>query len=292
MRIIDTHLHIWNKEEFSLPWLDGEGEVLNRTYSLEDYKNALEPDKGYEVEAAVYVEVDCARRDKEKENLFIAGCCANPGQMFAGACISGYLNEEGFKGYIDKYASEYVKGVRQVLHVPEALPGTCLGQLFVENVRYLGKKGLVFEGCVRNAELGDLYETAKACPDTTIVLNHMGIVDPDIISVQTPSEEEQQYKERWILNIRKLASLSNVVCKISGLNPKGEWSAETLKPAVDIALDYFGEDRVMFASNYPVCNIATGLSPWIEALMKITEERGSEFQNKLFRENAKRIYGL
>ena len=41
MRIIDTHLHIWNKEEFSLPWLDGEGEVLNRTYSLEDYKNAL-----------------------------------------------------------------------------------------------------------------------------------------------------------------------------------------------------------------------------------------------------------
>jgi len=179
-----------------------------------------------------------------------------------------------------------------VLHVPEALPGTCLGQLFVENVRYLGKKGLVFEGCVRNAELGDLYETAKACPDTTIVLNHMGIVDPDIISVQTPSEEEQQYKERWILNIRKLASLSNVVCKISGLNPKGEWSAETLKPAVDIALDYFGEDRVMFASNYPVCNIATGLSPWIEALMKITEGRGSEFQNKLFRENAKRIYGL
>ena len=94
MRIIDTHLHIWNKEEFSLPWLDGEGEVLNRTYSLEDYKNALEPDKGYEVEAAVYVEVDCARRDKEKENLFIAGCCANPGQLFAGACISGYLNEE------------------------------------------------------------------------------------------------------------------------------------------------------------------------------------------------------
>ena len=81
--------------------------------------------------------------------------------MFAGACISGYLNEEGFKEYIDKYASEYVKGVRQVLHVPEALPGTCLGQLFVENVRYLGKKGLVFEGCVRNAELGDLYETAK-----------------------------------------------------------------------------------------------------------------------------------
>ena len=36
---------------------------------------------------------------KEKENLFIAGCCANPGQLFAGACISGYLNEEGLRVY-------------------------------------------------------------------------------------------------------------------------------------------------------------------------------------------------
>ena len=55
MKIIDTHLHIWNLEELSLPWLSGEGPVLNRTYTLEDYKNALGADPEYEVEAAVYV---------------------------------------------------------------------------------------------------------------------------------------------------------------------------------------------------------------------------------------------
>lgn len=74
-----------------------------------------------------------------------------------------------------------VKGVRQVLHVPEALPGTCLGEVFLENVRWLGEHGLVYEGCVRNGELGDLYEMARSCPGTIIVLDHMGIVDPDII---------------------------------------------------------------------------------------------------------------
>lgn len=292
MKIIDTHLHIWNKEEFTLPWLDGEGEILDRTYTLKDYENALEADKGYEVEAAVYVEVDCARQDKERENLFITGCCADPGQLFAGACISGCLNEAGFKEYVERFASPYVKGVRQVLHVPQALPGTCLGQQFLDNVRFLGEKGLVFEGCVRCRELGDLYETARACPGTVIVLNHMGIVDPDIISRENPTELERQYRDTWIQNLKKIASLPNVVCKISGLNPAGAWTDDTLRPAVDIALDSFGPDRVMYASNFPVCNVATGLSPWIQSLMRITAPRGAEFQKKLFYENAKRIYRL
>ena len=41
MEIIDTHLHIWDLDKFSLPWLDDEGEILNRTYLLEDYKKSL-----------------------------------------------------------------------------------------------------------------------------------------------------------------------------------------------------------------------------------------------------------
>ena len=292
MKIIDTHVHIWKKEEFSLPWLETAGEILNRTYTLEDYSKSLVQGRGYEVESAIYIEVDCAEADKERENCFITRCCEEPEQLFHGACISGTLNANGFEDYLNRFASPHIKGVRQVLHVQEALPGTCLGEDFVKNVHVLGERGLVFEGCVRNSELGDLYELAKSCPDTVIVLNHMGIVDPDIISSENPTEVEKAYKDAWIENMENLASAPNVVCKISGLNPVGGWSIETLRAPVDIALDCFGEDRVMFASNFPVCNLATGLSPWIEALMGITERRGAQFQNKLFYENAKRIYRL
>lgn len=97
--------------------------------------------------------------------------------------------------------------------MPEALPGTCLGEAFLENVRWLGENGLVYEGCVRNGELGDLCEMARSCPGTTIVLDHMGIVDPDIISRENPSEEETAYRAAWIENIKRLAALPNVVCK-------------------------------------------------------------------------------
>ena len=103
MKIIDTHLHIWNLEELSLPWLSGEGPVLNRTYTLEDYENALGSDPAYQVEAAVYVEVDSARTDKDRENAFIIGCCADGESLFRGAILSGYLNEDGFKEYMGRY---------------------------------------------------------------------------------------------------------------------------------------------------------------------------------------------
>ena len=56
MEIIDTHLHIWDLDKFSLPWLDDEGEILNRTYLLEDYKKSL--GENYQISKAVYVEVD------------------------------------------------------------------------------------------------------------------------------------------------------------------------------------------------------------------------------------------
>ena len=69
MEIIDTHLHIWDLDKFSLPWLDDEGEILNRTYLLEDYKKSL--GENYQISKAVYVEVDSAQDQKDKENEFI-----------------------------------------------------------------------------------------------------------------------------------------------------------------------------------------------------------------------------
>lgn len=291
MEIIDTHLHIWDLEKFSLPWLDNEGEILNRTYSLEDYEASK--GKDYPVSKAVYVEIDSAKDQKDKENEHIIEVCDRSDNVIDSAIISGDLTTKDFKTYIDKY-SEFncIKGVRQVLHVPSAAPGTCLMPDFIENVRYLGTKGLVYEGCVRNGELGDLYELAKQCPDTTIVLDHMGIVDPDIISEQNPSLDEKAYKEKWIYYMKQISKLPNVYCKISGLNPKAQWDVETLREPVNIAIDSFGEDKIMFASNFPVLHVAMSLEQWLNALTEIVKDRPESLKRKLFADNAKKVYKL
>ena len=95
MEIIDTHLHIWDLDKFSLPWLDDEGEILNRTYLLEDYKKSL--GENYQISKAVYVEVDSAQDQKDKENEYIIDVCNDPDKVIEGAIISGDLTQKEFK---------------------------------------------------------------------------------------------------------------------------------------------------------------------------------------------------
>lgn len=293
MNIIDTHVHVWDLDNYRLPWLDGEGPVLKRTWTTDDYAACLDESHGYHVEQAVYIEVDMAHDERERENELACKMVADPSCVYGAACISGNLDEPGFDEYITKWAAcPEIRGLRQVLHVPSAAPGTCLEPGFLANVRRLGELGLVFEGCVRCPELGDLVTVAKECPDTTIVLNHMGIVDADIMGAANPTEDERAYQEAWKRNMAQIGQLPNVVCKVSGLNPMKEWSTESLSRAVDVALDAFDADKVMFASNFPVLHVDMTLDEWICAMLQITEGLDADDRAALFVENARRVYGL
>lgn len=293
MNIVDTHVHVWDLDNYRLPWLDGEGPVLKRTWTTGDYASCLDESHGYHVEQAVYIEVDMAHDERERENELACKMVSDPSCVYGAACISGNLDEPGFDEYITKWAARpEIRGLRQVLHVPSAAPGTCLEPGFLANVRRLGELGLVFEGCVRCPELGDLVTVAKECPDTTIVLNHMGIVDADIMGATNPTEDERAYQDAWKRNMAQIGQLPNVVCKVSGLNPMKERSCESLSRAVDVALDAFDADRVMFASNFPVLHVAMTLDEWICAMLEMTEGLPASDREALFSGNAKRVYGL
>jgi len=85
------------------------------------------------------------------------------------------------------------------------------------------------------------------------------------------------------------------VCKISGIvarMPKGEWQPEQLAPVIDHCLDAFGPDRVMFASDWPVCTLGASLREWVEALKQIVSDRPPAEQRKLFHDNAVKFYRL
>lgn len=293
MNIIDTHVHVWDLDNYRLPWLDGEGPTLKRAWSVSDYAACQDESHGYHVEQAVYIEVDMAHDERERENELACKMVSDPSCIYGAACISGNLDEPGFDEYIERWvAHPQVRGLRQVLHVPSAAPGTCLKPEFLANVRKLGELGLVFEGCVRCPELGDLVTVAKECPDTTIVLNHMGIVDADIMGAENPTADERAYQDAWKRNMAQIGKLPNVVCKVSGLNPMKPWSTESLSRAVDVALDAFDADKVMFASNFPVLHVAMSLDEWICQMLKMTESLDGPAREALFAENARRVYGL
>ena len=292
IQIIDTHLHIWDLSRFTLPWLEN-APLLKQSYLLADYLSAMDQADTYQIVKAVYVEVDVTKEQKELENKYIIQLGHENTNIIAAASISADLSKVDTKQYVDQYGKDaVVKGVRHVLHVSSSLPKACLSPVFIDNVRYLPKRNLLFEACMKTDELEDLHTLAKACPETTIVLNHMGSVDPHIISKKQPTQSEQAYKDKWQINIANLSRLSNVVCKISGLNPSANWDHSTLEPSIEYCFEAFGEERIMFGSNYPVCNLSTGLDPWIQALIQITRHKSKIFCENLFYNNAARIYGL
>ncbi|MCY4603958.1 MAG: amidohydrolase family protein, partial [Gemmatimonadetes bacterium] len=246
----------------------------------------------------VYMEVDVAAAQHIAEAEFVAGLCRADDNPMAGAVIGGSPGEEGFCAYIDRFKNEdAIKGVRQVLHVPDAKPGHCLQESFVRDVQYLGEIGMSFDLCLRPGELGDVVGLVDQCPDTLFIVDHCGNADPQIVNgaaEHDPANPFSHTKEQWQHDMAALAEREHVVCKISGIiarAPAG-WSADTLAPTVNHCLDSFGSDRVVFGGDWPVCNFGASLGAWVAALREIVSGRPDKEQAKLLAGNAERLYGL
>ena len=294
--IVDTHQHMWNLAQFALPWLEGEGmEPLRKNYLMSDYLAAAE---GAGIARTVYMEVDVAAAQRIAEAEFVAGLCRADDNPMAAAVIGGSPGEEGFRAYIDRFkGNDFIKGVRLVLHVPDAEPGRCLQERFVRDVQYLGEIGMSFDLCLRPSELGDAVGLVDQCPDTLFIVDHCGNADPQIVNGAAeydPANPFSHTKEQWQRDMVALGAREHVVCKISGIiarAPAG-WSADTLAPTVNHCLDSFGPDRVVFGGDWPVCNFGASLGAWVAALREIVSGRPEEAQAKLLAGNAERLYGL
>ena len=83
-------------------------------------------------------------------------------------------------------------------------------------------------------------------------------------------------------------------CKISGIGARAEtgWNPGTLAPTVNACLDAFGEERVVFGGDWPVCTLGSSLAQWVATLKEIIAKRPTEMQEKLFSLNAEQLYQL
>ena len=101
--------------------------------------------------------------------------------------------------------------------------------------------------------------------------------------------------EPWASQMRELAALPNAVCKISGVATEANhdsWAVEDIRPYVIHALESFGEDRVVFGSDWPVATLAVNYRRWVETLSELTSDWSDAARAKLFRENARRFYRI
>ncbi len=279
--IIDTHVHLWNPTRLRMPWLDG-NILLNRPYTVEAYQ---EQTGGLPIESMVFIEcgVESSLAYQEAE-WAVAQAQKEPRLqgIVAAAPIEFGLRSRAYLEALLILDSR-IKGVRRNLQDEEDLQ-FCLSPDFVEGVQLLSDYHLSFDLCIRHWQLPSVIALVRRCPDTQVILDHLG--KPDV---------RNHLFEPWRSQLRELAALPNVVCKISGLVTEADlatWKADDLAPYIMHVLEVFGEDRIAFGSDWPVMLQAADYVRRVETLQAFTTTLPHSTQRKLWSENARRFYRL
>lgn len=258
MRVVDSHLHMWDPWQLKYEWLQG---PLNHIFAAEELFEEQLPD--VEEEVAIFVQAGTVEADYLPEIAWVEEIADAAGVV---AIVAGAALDRGAEteDHLDLLAaSPRVIGVRHLLQgEPDGFART---EAFLAGARELPGRRLTFDACVRAEQIRDVIALGEAVPELRIVLDHLGkpAVGTDAAPLR-PSAE-------WLRDLAELGSRPHTYVKLSGLpeESKGRWSAEQLTPFLDAALDAFGAERLMWGSDWPVVNLAGGYARWRDAALRL-----------------------
>jgi predicted TIM-barrel fold metal-dependent hydrolase len=278
MKILDTHQHLWELTRFRYAWCE-QIAGLHRSFTQDDYEADA---AGTGIDGSIFVEADVDQEFLSSEAQWALSLAADEsgGSLpIVGVVAAVRPESPDFARQIELIANEKLKGVRRLLQAePDALSKE---STFRRHVRMLGDYGLSFDICMLDHQLPLAIELVDSCPGVSFTLDHAG----------NPGTEPDRF-ELWRNNLQRLAERENVSCKISGLMPVSGRLPELqfLRQVINHVVESFGWDRVMFGSDWPLCTLASSLKGWVDLALDLTQQFGRDNQQKLFRENAERIY--
>jgi predicted TIM-barrel fold metal-dependent hydrolase len=181
-------------------------------------------------------------------------------------------------------------------------PGLMTHPDFVAGLHELARRDLSFDATVFHHQLSELAKLAAACPDVQIILCHMGLAVADRADPQARGRAFAQWRE----NLLRLARHPNVYCKIGGLgtsywgfgfeerhDPIGYQELANLwAPYVHCAIELFGTNRCMMASNFPNDGRNVGFLPLWNAYKHIASSYSTSERRALFHDTAQKVYRI
>ncbi len=317
--ICDPHHHFWDFRAQRIPY---------QRYLLHELSADI--NSGHNVVSTVFIEARSMYRSGGPEEMrpvgeveFVQGLAAasasglyGPGR--AAAAIVGHANlnlGERVEPVLEALRTASPNRFRGIRHsvtwdpdpeVANTAAHKIEGQLASDNfragARVLARMGLSLEGWLFFPQLPELADLAKAIPDLTIILNHIG----GLLRVGPYANRDEEVLAIWRSGIAAVAECPNVIVKLGGIGmprtgfdwyarvePIGsEELAESMSPFMTYCIERFGPDRCMFESNFPVDKVAYSYNVMYNAFKRLSKGYSAAERAAMFHDTAVRVYRI
>ena len=249
MQRIDSHQHFWRYSKAEYGWIDDTMAVLRRDFLPADLRPLLD---GARIDGCIAVQAP----QTLAETRFLLDLSDRHPWILG---VVGWVDLRS--PTIDSEIHSLAKHPRLVgvRHIAQSEPDRFLtAPDFLRGIATLATHRLSYDVLIYPRQLPAAIELVGHFPQQTFVLDHCA--KPDLRSGEL---------EGWRQHMKLLAQAPNVFCKLSGLATEAHWQTwtlDTLRPAVEFVLERFGSKRVLFGSDWPVCQCATTYARWVESV--------------------------
>lgn len=277
IRVIDSHLHLWDRGISDYAWLGpGHGEL----YDDFGAERALQELAVAGIDMAVLVQAD----DSVADTRYLLGV-ADSFDFVAGVVGWIALDDPATAAeQLEEYAEHPTfRGVRQLTHIDPRANVLSLPTVR-RSLTVLAGAGLPFD--VPDAwprDLAAVADLAADLPELVVVVDHLG----------KPPRGRATDLSAWEAELRRVAGHPNAVAKLSGLQHPGQpFTVDALRPVLDIALETFGPGRLMYGGDWPMTVADGGYQPHWEVIRALVAELSASEQAQLLGGTASSVYGL
>jgi L-fuconolactonase len=273
---IDSHQHFWKYHPVKDSWITDEMKVIQRDFTPRDLHGVLIENK---IDGCVSIQADQSEHEthflieQATKNDFIKG-------------VVGWVdlrakNSEERLEYFSKF--EILKGFRHIVQA-EQDEAFLLRDDFCTGIGLLEKYNFTYDLLIQPKHLIHATGFVQRFPNQKFVIDHLA--KPFI---------RNQSIDSWKKDIQRIARLENVFCKISGMTTEADrknWKPEDFTPYLDVVLDSFGVDRVIYGSDWPVCLVAASYKEQLDVITNYLNSFSVSNQEKIMGGNAIHFYNL
>lgn len=274
--IIDSHQHFWHYEPVKHAWIDDDMAVIRKDFMPSDLERVY---KENGIDGCVAVEASGTLAETDfllklaSENDFVKG-------------VVGWvdLRSNTIEATLESYSEhEKLKGFRYLVQA-ESDHNFLLRPQFLIGISLLKKFNFTYDILIFPHQLGASLEFVKQFPNQKFVIDH--IAKPYI---------KDGFYDGWAALMKEVAQYENVTCKVSGMITEADyklWTPEQIHPYMELVLEAFGPERLLFGSDWPVCLVAGNYSKVKNLVTDFISKLSSSEQAQIMGTNAINFYNL